>query len=435
MTANLQELHGQVAASWKRCISFAAVYSISLINVVAFVSVVPTASEYMQSVGGSKDLAGILVGLQPITQGFMNIPLTALLRKTSLKNVLLLACAMWGIGSIVYALADTASSAVMLFAGRMIIGSIGGPQLGSTYVARAYDVDSRSSAMVIMTSSTALGFAVGPGIAFLLAEAFNHLPQNSVFNKMTAPALIVALISACLFVFTSLNFEEPPEFGAKSVDQGTEKHFPWVGLAVAFFATLTFSIGFGVWEVQCSVLAETDWGWSVSTTALYLALVMLVLTPISLGMAMWEQRWQRRQQQQKRSSTDRVFILALGCLAFAGSIFFLASGLQPHRFTTARIAIFTVGSVITLASLQCERGFVTSVVTKMTSPGAKPIVIGVYSCLVSVGRGVGGALGSILTEDSFAYVFVSMLAVQAILVSLGYRFLVDLERALPPLPR
>merc|ERR1712224_649709 len=98
-----------------------------------------------------------------------------------------------------------------------------------------------------------------------------------------------------------------------------------------------------------------------------------------------------------------------------------ASGLTARSDITQKMFIFTIGSIIMLGTLQCERGFVQSLVTKMTSPSTKPIVIGIFSCLVGLGRCAGAAVGSLLTEYSYAYVMIGILLTLTILVSLGYR--------------
>eukprot|EP01134_Creolimax_fragrantissima_P003244 CFRG3244T1 len=83
--------------------------SSSLLSLASLSVVIPTVTTYSDSLGAGNVFSGLVVGTYGISAAIFLIPMTALLRKTAFKPVLILCCFTGIVGHALYALAGLAN--------------------------------------------------------------------------------------------------------------------------------------------------------------------------------------------------------------------------------------------------------------------------------------------------------------------------------------
>eukprot|EP00964_Phaeocystis_antarctica_P163968 scaffold141191_cov93-Phaeocystis_antarctica.AAC.1 len=84
------------------------------------------------------------MGFMPLASGFVQLPLLFVLKRVPLRTVLLTFCVVLCASQVLYGLSGWLGSPVALLASRAISGLVSGPQLITTYVARAVSIQQRS---------------------------------------------------------------------------------------------------------------------------------------------------------------------------------------------------------------------------------------------------------------------------------------------------
>lgn len=92
-------------------------------------------------------------------------------------------------------------------------------------------------------------------------------------------------------------------------------------------------------------------GWSIDAVALYLAIVMAILFPVSVSSGYIT-----------KLLTDRKGMIISSASAVLGSIFLFG---YSTNVMVGDVAVYTVGSMIVLASVQIMRGFNWAITTKI----------------------------------------------------------------------
>lgn len=399
------------AASWRVTTSFVAVYLANLFNVVNFTIVIPTSSAYAASLAAEGAWVGIIVGLHPFSQGVVNLPTAYALQRVQLRHYLLFACAIYVLGDIVYALAGSTGSVVTLVVARLLMGSAGGPQLPSTYVARAFNKEQRSSAMLAMSSANALAYAVGPFFALLL-ELVCEAAQldGELLNPRTSPGWLMAVLCGCLFVYILVFFEEPPKHAdaPSSEKNPSSSKFSCLGLAAAYMVIFSVALVIASWEVHLALVAEAEWHWSRKLCALYLCAVMLLMAPVSLAGG----------RMAKRVSDKRALQTFAPC-ALLPALLFLVRGLDLER--SLEVTLFTVASVLMILFATLERGFVQSLTTKLAPALWRQYAIGGFAICWLCGRGFGAVLGSVLHDTGpYTWCLLTLLSIKLVVVTAAY---------------
>jgi hypothetical protein len=416
MDAVTKELKGERRSL---LVSTAIVYLICLVNVVNITIFIPTSRVLVESMGGDDQFNGLMVGLLPIVQGILNIPNAHLLNRVSLRTFLSLACCCYVLGNMLYVVAGATNNKWVLLASRCVSAGIGGTTVYANYVVRAWPESDRTWIMLVMSSSNALAYAVGPGVASVLlwlmedgGPLSDYAFHNRLLTSSVAPAWFQAAVSLALLLMAMFVFSEPvpPELkgpidaaakqGAQCGDEPGEK-VPRAGLTIVFYLAAAITLATGSWEVHSERLAAEIWGWSGSATASYLSGVMFFLMPVILSAGFIAKRGY---------TSDRLASLLLSLGAGGCTVAMLWTDIVPY----------TAGSALMLMALQVERGFVSALVTKLSPKHCVNFSIAIFGLIICFGRGLGAVLGT-LRSQQYVGAMIALSASQVLLISVGFR--------------
>jgi hypothetical protein len=176
----------------------------------------PSSAYYANALGSSDALSGIMIGAAP---WFALISAIGYSYWTNYnyKTPIVFAGTLMMVGNLIYSNAYSYQSMEMCLLGRAITG-LGAPRIiNRRYVADATPFSLRTIASASFAMATALGAALGPGMAIILDmfefEFYIPLLGKQYFNGMTGPGYFMAL---CWFIYTLailLTFKEPVRSG------------------------------------------------------------------------------------------------------------------------------------------------------------------------------------------------------------------------------
>lgn len=148
----------------------------------------PSSAYYANALGASDALSGIMIGMAPWF-ALVSAVAYSMWTNTNYKHPILFAGTLMVIGNMMYACAYTYKSMGMCLIGRSIAG-LGAPRvINRRYVADATPFGLRTAASAGFALATALGAALGPGMAIVLDlfefEFYLPLLGTQYFNGMT----------------------------------------------------------------------------------------------------------------------------------------------------------------------------------------------------------------------------------------------------------
>jgi len=373
-------------------VSTALIWFATLLNTTNLTVVIPTVNKCSV---GPPALAGLMVGLFPLSKAIMNGPSTIFIERFSIKAFFLGVCAFQFIGNILYAIAPatgTIGGYVLSLTGRFLVGAFGGQLLNGSFVARGFPTETRSSAMLLMQSAQATAYVLGPLLGGLLELLCATMGWNdSLLNGCTAPGWFMSMLALLLFIGAGFWFEEPPQVAKQSkadrMETGTtfapEEAMPWGRLAVAYLMVFLVQSTIGSWELHTADMAEHSWGWKQSEAGFYLAGCMVLAIPSLLFGS-------------KITSllTDRNAIcLMLSCLApFA--MLLLPFILGPSDQKARQIVLYSTGSMGFTIFALVAAGLTKSLITKMTPIPFRQKAVGIMATASALGRTFGPILAT-----------------------------------------
>jgi hypothetical protein len=177
----------------------------------------PSSAYYANALGSSDALSGIMIGAAPWFAMLSAVGYSCW-TNYNYKCPIIFAGCLQVIGNFLYSNAYSYGSMRMCLCGRVLTG-LGAPRIiNRRYVADATPFSLRTAASAAFAMATALGAALGPGMAILLDninEFDFYVPflEQQYFNGMTGPGYYMAV---CWFIYTVtivLFFEEPTRDG------------------------------------------------------------------------------------------------------------------------------------------------------------------------------------------------------------------------------
>jgi Major Facilitator Superfamily len=177
----------------------------------------PSSAYYANALGSSDALSGIMIGAAPWF-AMLSAVGYSYWTNYNYKCPIIFAGCLQMIGNFLYANAYSYSSMSMCLFGRVLTG-LGAPRIiNRRYVADATPFSLRTAASAAFAMATALGAALGPGMAILLdnVEPFNFsVPffEQQTFNGMTGPGYFMAVCWGVYTVIIILFFKEPIRSG------------------------------------------------------------------------------------------------------------------------------------------------------------------------------------------------------------------------------
>lgn len=148
----------------------------------------PSSAYYANALGSSDALSGLMIGLAPWF-ALVSAVLYSMWTNKCYKHPILFAGVLMTIGNFMYGCAYSYQSMEMCLVGRAIAG-LGAPRvINRRYVADATPFGLRTAASAAFALATALGAALGPGMAIILDlfdfEFWLPLVGTQTFNGMT----------------------------------------------------------------------------------------------------------------------------------------------------------------------------------------------------------------------------------------------------------
>jgi len=188
----------------------------------------PSSAYYANALGSSDALSGIMVGAAPWFALLSSI-MYSMWTNRSYKQPMVFATFLMVIGNTLYASAYSFKSMELCLLGRAISG-VGAPRIiNRRYVADATPFSLRTMASAAFALMTALGSAMGPGMAIILDsikpfEFSLPLLGRQHFNGMTGPGYFMAMCWAVFFFLVVATFVEPNRTGLEELKQREEKN-------------------------------------------------------------------------------------------------------------------------------------------------------------------------------------------------------------------
>ena len=187
----------------------------------------PSSAYYANALGTSDALSGLMIGssawfalISAVGYSFWT--------NTSYKRPIIFAGVLMIVGNFMYSNAYSYRNIYMCLLGRAICG-LGAPRvINRRYVADATPFALRTRSSAAFALMTALGAAVGPGMAIVL-EMFEFefklpLLRKQHFNGMTGPGYFMSLAWSIYTVLVILTFQEPKRLGL--VELRLREEFP-----------------------------------------------------------------------------------------------------------------------------------------------------------------------------------------------------------------
>mmetsp|Transcript_174312 Transcript_174312/g.553375 ORF Transcript_174312/g.553375 Transcript_174312/m.553375 type:complete len:474 (-) Transcript_174312:428-1849(-) len=385
--------------------SLATVLYFSVLCGVNLVIVIPTADDYSHRLGGDQLFGGLMIGAVPLLAMFgIGLNQFLLRRGLSLKTVLLLMSIGTVLGNVLYAVAGLTRSVWSLLAARCVIGLCNGFNLPSMYIGLTVGMSRRSEVTFYFSALNTLGYALGPALAAVLEVFVKSVHVNNlVLDSDTAPGWFMALIYLLYMAQVLLVFEDLPAELTGSEPLGknvaTDERPPMIATCAAFWDLCMSSAVNTTAEVYVVKVGQRYWGWSIVTSALFLAALMLCASISSAVMGSLTTRFMK---------SDRTGLLVgslLGCAACAPLFHF-----DLHA-VSAQAALLGVGLVLVLSLVGLIRAFALAASSKIAPASLKSSMNSWAFVSMTLGRGAGAIIGSVLSPLSFAPVVLGMFGV------------------------
>ena len=374
----------------------------------------PSAAYYAEALGSSDSMAGLMIGLSPVF-AIMSAIGYSIWTNYNYKSPIIFACSLAFVGNLLYASALSYNSMAICLVGRALTGLGATKVINRRYVADTTPFSLRTPANAAFALFTALGAAMGPAMAIVIADLdFEFvLPflgsQN--FNAMTGPGFFMALMWFLYTVVASCTFTEPVRSGldelvkreesapaplpdnnqsagkidddldeqnleeAKKVilnssNNGSIKHClrnmtrpVCVTMCIIFMkrVALEFLIG------STSVITKNRYGWSIKNVGTLHFVNGMVVIPISILSGWLSQFYQ------DRYLTLRVMAIALvGMFSLIDFTDLFGSTNENENYTYNEglpFAIgpvrYIIGSLVAFSSIEANESYVASMMSKI----------------------------------------------------------------------
>jgi len=181
----------------------------TFIFMVNYYVVLPSSGAYCAALGQGAHFSGVVVGILPAAACLAAVAYSYA-TQYSYRLPLLVSAALCTVGNVLYGLALPANSIKLLLLGRVLVGMGGARVVNRRYIADHVDLEYRTEASAAFVASTALGMAVGPGIAAAIASLPPFQLLGLPANGLTLPGYGMVLLWMPFFAAVLFFFNEPP---------------------------------------------------------------------------------------------------------------------------------------------------------------------------------------------------------------------------------
>lgn len=335
-------------------------------------------------------------------------------RSMDLKSILFLMVFGSILGNTLYGLGALTNSKWTLLAARSLIGVCQCQIAGPVYIAKAVGIRRRSRVMFMFATSTAVAFTTGPLLAGLLVTFLKETRiHNLVLDSDTIPGWFMATLYLLYLLKVFFIFENPPPESADRLPRPSnatqEEPMMSCGLLVCYWAMFAGPMANTMCEVFGVKLAQQWWGWTVEASGYYMALVMALVIPLSLGSGRLTDVVEDRRG------------LRLACAAGAACSALLYD--FGYGSTRTYAAVLFIGLVLYQGAACVVRSYVYAMVSKLVPASRKPLASALMMSALTVGRGTGSVLGALLGPTSFAVAQTALFCATLLLVVCTYSHL------------
>eukprot|EP00931_Biecheleriopsis_adriatica_P025118 TRINITY_DN15516_c0_g2_i1.p1 TRINITY_DN15516_c0_g2~~TRINITY_DN15516_c0_g2_i1.p1 ORF type:complete len:365 (+),score=65.19 TRINITY_DN15516_c0_g2_i1:532-1626(+) len=345
-----------------------------------------------------------------------------LMRWISFKSVLLLLAVGSVIGNVLYALAGLMHFKWTLFTARCLLGLCNGFNLPSMYIGLTVGMKRRSEIILYFSAVITLGYALGPALAAVLDVFVKSIHiDNLVLDADTVPGWFMAIVylffmAKVIVLFQDLPIEvtSPRPTGSSVPEQ---ERLPVIACCAALWHMCMAATVITCIEVYAVNVGQQCWGLSIAVSALFLAGLMLCSGLCNLAMGRLTHRFMR---------SDRAGLLGASLVgAVSCSLLF---NFDLHA-VSAQASVLGIGMALVLVVAGLIRGFGLAVSSKVVPAGMKASMNMCGTIFMTVGRGAGGIIGSVLNPNSFFPVVLGLFGITLLISLASYKRMRPKERA------
>jgi DHA1 family multidrug resistance protein-like MFS transporter len=375
--------------------------------------IVPIMPTYMNQLGISGSMVGLLVGLFSLTEFLFSPAIGRLTDSAGRKRMIVAGMLLFAVSEVLFGLAE----AWWLLALSRMLGGLSAAMIMPAVMAYAADItteEERATGMGYMSAAITTGFVIGPGIGGYLAELGIRVP----FFAAGAAGLVAAIITWAVLRESRPIAAAGAGAGALPQPGGAEKlgllsqlkhsyHEPYFFSLIIIFV---MSFGLANFETVFGLFVDHKFGFDAQDIAAIITFGSISGAVIQLTAFGWI----------LRTFGERRVISV--CLLVAGGFILLT--LFMHRY----FLIFAVTFIVFLATDILRPAVSTQM--SMLAKDSQGYVAGLNSAFTSLGNIIGPIVAGVLFDLNlnFPYILASLVLLACFGLSLRSR---RLSRAVP----
>jgi MFS family permease len=310
-----------------------------------------TADEYSDALNMPKGYSGIISGISWLAVVAIAF-VYSYWSNFNFKYPMLVTTGILTVGNVLYFLAYDYSASSMLLLGRLLIG-LGGPRMiHRRYLSVYVTVKARTKWSTLYVFGTALGMSLGPFLAAQLYQVSTTFLGFSV-NRFNCAGLVMGCVWGIFFVLVYLKFQEPPEHRTSNVvsDPRIEKDVNNViPVSISLWALFFPKMLQECMIISASVVTKEEFDWDGKSTAIFIAIVTLVVCPVHFVIGATS-----------KYIEDRKFMIVALSLCLFGSFILI-------DFDDLNIVQYTIGAFFLNLATNLSDGVSTSLTSKVLPP-------------------------------------------------------------------
>lgn len=200
-----------------------------LLYTINYYIVAPTANHYAISLGYDGAFGATLIGASSFSAMFSAFLYSLWYTRSTFKSALIFSALCPLLGNLMYGLAVSYDSMPMAIAGRILCGFGSAEVLNRQLISACVSFDVMTKASALFVAFGASGMSIGPLIAGILDMTAGRdyrvdlpLPFTPVgglvWNDVTAPGFVMAVLWAVQLIFLIFLFDEPHRINTEMVD-------------------------------------------------------------------------------------------------------------------------------------------------------------------------------------------------------------------------
>lgn len=364
--------------------------------------VIPIMPKYMENLGISGGVIGLLVAAFSLTQLLFSPVAGRLADSFGRKRMIVIGLVVFAISEVLF---GVASSPVLLFVSRLL-GGISAALIMPAVMAYSADMttnEERATGMGYITAAITTGFIIGPGIGGYIAEFGIRVPFYS--------AAIAGMIAACITLFilreSRPSQESLSDSASSEQQQGSLLSQLWFSYREPYFFSLiiVFVMSFGLanFETVFSLFVDHKFGFEPKDIAFIITFGSIAGAVVQLTAFGWIMN---------RFGERAVISVSL---LFAG--LFIVLTLFVHKFWM----IFAVTFIVFLATDILRPAISTQM--SMLAKDQQGYVAGLNSAFTSLGNIAGPIVAGFLfdLDINYPYVLASMILLICFVLSLRFK--------------